>query len=104
MGLESRSRETPTATLAELQAFRSETIELGLPSPATAELIRWDWLQREIDIFFTFEGTRLISLPGRRPPWPQSRQRIRLPILHSRMWCRVHLGYSLILESSSRSR
>jgi hypothetical protein len=66
MGLESRSCETPTATLAELQAFRSKAIELGLPSPATAELIRWEWLQREIDIFFTFEGTRLISLPGRR--------------------------------------
>lgn len=36
--------------------------------------------------------------------WLQSRQRIRLPILHSPMWCRVHLGYLLILESSSRSQ
>jgi len=55
MGLESSNRETPTATLTELQAFRAKAIELGLPSLATAALIGWEWLQREIDIFATFE-------------------------------------------------
>jgi hypothetical protein len=55
MGLVSSNRETPTATLAELQAFRAKAIELGLPSLATAALIGWEWLQREIDIFATFE-------------------------------------------------
>jgi hypothetical protein len=55
MGLESSDRETPTATFAELQAFRAKAIEIGLPSLATAALIGWEWLQREIDIFATFE-------------------------------------------------
>jgi len=55
MGLESSGRETPTATFAELQAFRAKAIELGLPSLATAALIGWEWLQREVDIFATFE-------------------------------------------------
>jgi len=55
MGLESSGRETPTATLAELQAFRTQAAEMGLPSLATAALIGWEWLQREIDIFATFE-------------------------------------------------
>jgi hypothetical protein len=51
MGLESSDRETPTATLADLQAFRTKAVELGLSSLATAALIGWEWLQREIDIF-----------------------------------------------------
>ncbi len=55
MGLLSSDRETPTATLTELQAFRAKAIELGLSSLATAALIGWEWLQREIDIFATFE-------------------------------------------------
>lgn len=55
MGLESSERETPTATFAELQAFRTKAIEMGLSSLATAALIRFEWLQREIDIFATFE-------------------------------------------------
>jgi hypothetical protein len=55
MGLESSDRETPTATLAELRAFRAKAIEMGLPSLATAALIGWEWLQREIAIFATFE-------------------------------------------------
>lgn len=55
MGLESSDRETPTATFAELQVFRAKAIEKGLPSLATAALIGWEWLQREIDIFATFE-------------------------------------------------
>jgi hypothetical protein len=46
---------TPTATFAELQAFCAKAIEMGLPSLATAALIGWEWLQREIDIFATFE-------------------------------------------------
>jgi hypothetical protein len=55
MGLESSDRETPTATYDELQAFRAKAIEMGLPSLATAALIGWEWWQREIDIFATFE-------------------------------------------------
>ncbi len=55
MGLQSSNRETPTATYAELEAFRAKAIELNLPSLATAALIGWEWLQREIDIFATFE-------------------------------------------------
>jgi hypothetical protein len=55
MGLEASDRETPTATFAELQAFRVKAIEKGYPSLATAALIGWEWLQREIDIFATFE-------------------------------------------------
>lgn len=53
--LGSSERETPTATFAELEAFQAKAIELGLPSLATAALIGWESLQREIDIFATFE-------------------------------------------------
>jgi hypothetical protein len=38
MGLRSSNRETPTATFAELQAFRAKAIEMGLSSLATAAL------------------------------------------------------------------
>jgi len=55
MGLKSSNRETPTATFAELQTFRAKAIEMGLSSLATAALIGWEWWQREIDIFATFE-------------------------------------------------
>jgi hypothetical protein len=55
MGLQSSHRETPTATFAELQAFRAKATEMGLSSLATAALIGWEWLQREVDIFATFE-------------------------------------------------
>ena len=55
MGLRSSDRETPTATYADLQAFRAKAIEMGLPSLATAALIAWEWLQREADIFATFD-------------------------------------------------
>jgi hypothetical protein len=55
MGLKSSDRETPTATYVELQAFRTKAIEMGLPSLATAALIGWEWLQRETDIFATFD-------------------------------------------------
>jgi hypothetical protein len=54
MGLRSSDRETPTATFEELRTFRAKAIEMGLSSLATAALIGWEWLQREIDIFATF--------------------------------------------------
>ena len=57
MGLRSSDRETPTATYAELQAFRAKAIELGFRSLATAALLAWEWLQREEDIFGTFDVT-----------------------------------------------
>jgi hypothetical protein len=55
MGLIASDRETPTATYAELQAFPAKAIEMGLSSLATAALVAWEFLQREIDIFATFE-------------------------------------------------
>ena len=55
MGLRSSDRETPTATFEELQAFRARAKELGLPSLATGALIGWEWLQREVDIFASFD-------------------------------------------------
>ena len=55
MGLKSSDKKTPTATYEELQSFRSKAIEMGLPSLATAALIGWEWLQRESDIFGTFD-------------------------------------------------
>jgi hypothetical protein len=65
MGLQSSDRETPTASFAELQAFRAKAIEMGLPSLATAALIGWEWLQREVDIFGTFDVTHY--RPKERP-------------------------------------
>lgn len=47
-------RQTPTATYAELQAFRAKAVEMALPSLATGALIGWEWLQREADIFASF--------------------------------------------------
>ena len=55
MGLVSSNRETPTATFTELQAFRAKAREMGLGSLATAAQIAWDWLQRERDVFATFD-------------------------------------------------
>lgn len=55
MGLRSSDRETPTATYEELVAFRTKAKEMGLHSLATAALIGWEWLQREVDIFATFD-------------------------------------------------
>ena len=57
MGLRSSSRETPTTTYEELQTFRTKAIEMGYPSLATAALLAWEWLQREEDIFGTFDVT-----------------------------------------------
>jgi hypothetical protein len=65
MGLQASSRETPTANFAELQAFRAKAIEMGLPSLATAALIGWEWLQRETDIFGSFDVTHY--RPKERP-------------------------------------
>ncbi|MGY3494191.1 hypothetical protein [Bradyrhizobium sp. USDA 4502] len=55
MGLVSSDRETPTATYDELIAFRAKAVEMGMSSLATAALIGWEWLQRETDIFATFD-------------------------------------------------
>jgi hypothetical protein len=55
MGLVASNRETPTATYDELLVFRVKAIEMGLASLATAALIAWEWLQREADIFGTFD-------------------------------------------------
>jgi hypothetical protein len=57
MELTSSNRETPTATYAELQAFRAKAKELGYPSLATAALIGWEFVQRRIDIFTRFDVT-----------------------------------------------
>lgn len=60
MGLKDRRqgeapRETPTATWAELLAFRAKAIELDYQSIATSALVAWEWLQREEHIFGAFE-------------------------------------------------
>jgi hypothetical protein len=55
MGLRSSDRETPTATYDDLIAFRTKAVELGLPSLATAALLGWELLQREVDIFATLD-------------------------------------------------
>jgi len=55
MGLRSSDRETPTASHDELQVFRAKAIDMGHPSLATAALIGWEWLQREKDIFASFD-------------------------------------------------
>ena len=65
MGLRSSDRETPTATYEELQAFRAKAVEMGLPSLATGALIGWEWLQREVDIFATFN---VCALSPEGPP------------------------------------
>jgi hypothetical protein len=65
MGLKSSDRDTPTATYDELRSFRAKAIALGLPSLATAALIAWEWLQRERDIFTSFEVTHY--RPKERP-------------------------------------
>lgn len=54
MGLESSDRETPTATYNELKTFRAKALEMKLGSLATAVLIGWELVQREVDIFATF--------------------------------------------------
>jgi hypothetical protein len=65
MGLRSSNRMTPTATFAELKAFRAKAVEMALPSLATAALIGWEWLQREEAIFGVFDATHY--RPKERP-------------------------------------
>ena len=55
MGLEASDRKTPTATYAELTAFRAKAREMGYPSLATGALISWEWVQREEAIFSAFD-------------------------------------------------
>jgi hypothetical protein len=57
MGLVSYSRETPTATYAELASFRAKAREMGYGSLATAALLAWEWWQREEAIFADFCAT-----------------------------------------------
>ena len=54
-----KKSETPTATWDELMAFRRSAVKLGYASIATAALTAWEWLQREIDIFATFDVSQL---------------------------------------------
>jgi hypothetical protein len=59
MGLRKRRpgepvRETPTASWAELVAFRAKALELGYGSVATAALAMWEWLQREEHLLGAF--------------------------------------------------
>jgi hypothetical protein len=61
MGLASYNRETPTATFAELEAFRARARDLGYPSLGTAALVAWEWLQREEAIFGAFDVTHYRS-------------------------------------------
>jgi hypothetical protein len=68
MGLQSSKRETPTATFAELQAFRAKAIAMGHPSLATAALMAWEWLQRETDIFGTSMSRTIARRIGPAPP------------------------------------
>ena len=56
MGLQDASKATPTATLAELAAFRVQARAMGLSSLATAALVGWEFLQREEDIFGSFDA------------------------------------------------
>jgi hypothetical protein len=65
MGLKDASRPTPTATLADLKAFRAQAKAMGFASLATAALIAWEWLQREEDIFGTFDASHY--RPKERP-------------------------------------
>jgi hypothetical protein len=56
MRLTNSARETPAATFAELQAFRTTAKAMGYPSLATAALIAWEFVQRREDIFGKFEA------------------------------------------------
>lgn len=56
MGLKSKERETPTATLAELRAFVAQADAMGRASLGTAAWMAWEWAPREEDIFGTFEA------------------------------------------------
>jgi len=57
MGLQGSKRKTPTATFEELQIFRAKAVEKGFASLATAALVAWELVQREADVFGTFDVT-----------------------------------------------
>ena len=65
MGLKDVSKATPTATLAELKVFRATAKAMGFLSLATAALVAWEFLQREEDIFGTFDASHY--RPKERP-------------------------------------
>ena len=54
MGLENTGRETYAATRDELEVFVKKADELGYPEFATAAMIGFEWLLREIDILERF--------------------------------------------------
>jgi hypothetical protein len=80
MGLESSKRETPTATYAEVESFRSKAGELGLSSLATAALLTWEWWQREEAIFSVFDVTHY------RPKDRPNAVRILHPKTNEEVW------------------
>jgi hypothetical protein len=94
MGLLSSSRETPTATLAELRAFRSKAVEMGYPSLAAAALIGWEGLQRETDIFDTFEAGHY--RPKERPK--KTGEENWIPLLDDRTGAPLYPGLMAELE------
>ncbi|MGB6448946.1 MAG: hypothetical protein WBF47_28050, partial [Xanthobacteraceae bacterium] len=83
MGLISSGSETPTATFAELEAFRAMAVEMALPSLATAAFMGWEWLQREEAIFGVFDATHY--RPKERPnavrvPHPKTNEENWVPL------------------------
>ncbi|MGB6939433.1 MAG: hypothetical protein WBE14_22675 [Xanthobacteraceae bacterium] len=83
MGLISSGSETPTATFAELEAFRAMAVEMALPSLATAAFMGWEWLQREEAIFGVFDAAHY--RPKERPnavrvPHPKTNEENWVPL------------------------
>jgi hypothetical protein len=81
MGLKSSTRETPTATYDEMQAFRAKAVEMGHPSLATAALIAWEWLQREKHVFGAFDVAHY------RPKERPNTVRVLHPKNGEEAWC-----------------
>jgi hypothetical protein len=84
MGLRPSDRETPTATYEELMAFRAKAFEMGLSSLATGALLGFEWLQRETDIFATFDVSHY--RPKERPHMARivdekTKQEGRIPLI-----------------------
>lgn len=81
MGLKSApAKETPTATLEELSTFIRVCDENSRASLGTAALLAWEWVQREEDIFGTFDvkhyrpkdrpnATRVVHEKTREEAW-----------------------------------
>lgn len=80
MGLVSYKRETPTATYAELDLFRTKGRELGYGSLATAALMTWEWWQREEAIFSVFDVAHY------RPKERPNAVRILHPKTNEELW------------------